>query len=176
MLALSFPEVSAWCDRHGVQISPNGRLGTERPTESLGKIDLPHQPHQLPILVGHLLDIATLLDNSETMLWIVEWRIWNDDITATGIEALQRLRLSTGSSASVEDSPGQIFSPSEHNLAVASCLMPLLFGWDAYIVPASGEPAIFISHDEFFRVELCGPVIKPQVTEILAQWCSSTAV
>ena len=65
----------------------------------------------------------------------------------------ERLRASYGDSRDLDDAPGHVFREYERADCVTFVQLAVMCGWDAYLYgwPAYGK--VFISHDEFVRVE-----------------------
>ena len=65
----------------------------------------------------------------------------------TGSIIIDQMRLAQGEREGLEERPGHIFEPNEVFESHAYLLLPMLFGWDAFLIPEAGDYFVFISHD-----------------------------
>jgi hypothetical protein len=49
-------------------------------------------------------------------------------------------------------------------------LFPLIFGWDSYLIGATSDPIVFISHDEFVQVDISDPAVQLLTMDTLKRW------
>ncbi len=59
------------------------------------------------------------------------------------------LRHAFGEEHSLAESPGHLFRLGEDDHGITFLSVALLFLWDAYLLAAGGEVAVFVSHDEY---------------------------
>jgi hypothetical protein len=69
------------------------------------------------------------------LLWIRARGVWGDFSENTADTIVQTMRLAKGEPESLEKRPGQIFGPEERFEMHSYFVVPLLFGWDAFLVP-----------------------------------------
>jgi hypothetical protein len=65
---------------------------------------------------------------------------------------IEQMRAARGEHKPLIERPGQLFDSSEAIALQSFFILPVLFSWDAYLAPESGEYFIFNSHDEFVYV------------------------
>jgi hypothetical protein len=65
---------------------------------------------------------------------------------------LEQMRAASGEQKPLIEKPGQLFDSSEATALQSFLILPVLFSWDAYLAPQSGEYFVFNSHDEFVDV------------------------
>ena len=61
---------------------------------------------------------------------------------------LERMRTACGEHKPLIERPGHLFDRSEAIALQSFLILPVLFSWDAYVAPESGEYFVFNSHDE----------------------------
>lgn len=156
MHLLTLDEAAAWCRRHGIDTDRGGQIPTLRlTTDCGGTVD-----GTVPARAGAMVAMAQAIlladmpdpdvsDFGGTLLWLVDWGIWNEDSERAGMCSLRLMRhaLSGTSMAPLEESPAHLFSAQEFVAAHALLALPLLYQWDAYLIPASGSSLARISHD-----------------------------
>ena len=59
-----------------------------------------------------------------------------------------RMREALGETRPLIEVPGHVFSPDEFADARAFWTVPIVFGWDAILVPEKSDYFVFNSHDE----------------------------
>lgn len=150
MKRLDYPELAAWCEISGYSVAGGSPilLGPEY----RGQIQLPDNPHALPGLIDDLVALGTV--ETEMVIWISEWNIWNDRSQDIGLRHLTLLvdgYVDTGS-----DGQPHIYllPPPEWRETIALLTVPLLYGWDAYLFFHSGAALVEVSHDGYVDVSL----------------------
>ena len=76
-------------------------------------------------------------------------RNWEIFPSSGHVPLLLRLRQALGEPRPVEEFPACIFAVNEADDAISVMLLSILFFWDCLVVPASGDPVFYASHDEF---------------------------
>jgi hypothetical protein len=96
-------------------------------------------------LVDELVEIQGI--EGERMVWISEWRIWSP------IEiGLRHLSMLTARPMRGPDDPDfhcYLLKNSEWKETIALLSIPLLYGWDAYLLVEGGLTLTRISHDSW---------------------------
>jgi hypothetical protein len=110
-------------------------------------IGLEDKPSSLIGLVDRLIPTWEEIPFAGALLWIRERGIWGDHSEKIGATLIQQMRLSAGTTATLEECPGHLFGPQEIYEAHSSVLLPILFGWDAFLFLPERDYFIFISHD-----------------------------
>jgi hypothetical protein len=150
MRALEFDELAAWCEHSGYRLEdwrPAVRLPEDRATV------LPSGDSQeLAAMIDALVNAESI--ESERLIWISEWQIWNDRSQEIGLRHLNLLVDRLLENANPSQSHIYLFNPAEWREAIALLTVPVLYGWDAYLFFGSGAVLIEVSHDGPIEVSL----------------------
>ncbi|HXZ12793.1 MAG TPA: hypothetical protein VEG64_10395 [Candidatus Sulfotelmatobacter sp.] len=148
MKALMKDEARAWCQSRSVKAAGDGYLYFDTPERHCIAIELPEKPYQLVELANTLLPYGESVPFQGALLWIREWGVWNELVERVGYRVLELTRRLHGQAVSMEQAPGYLFD-AEELVDLEVCLVqPLLIGWDAFMVPQSGDYLVATSHDE----------------------------
>jgi hypothetical protein len=60
----------------------------------------------------------------------------------------ERFRDSYGEHRWLSEAPAYVFSPTEREDVISFVGFAILFLWDCYLVTATGDTGLFLSHDE----------------------------
>jgi hypothetical protein len=101
------------------------------------------------------------------LVWFREWGIWNEYSERAGDRIVATLRrgLIESSAPAISDAPAQVFGPQEFTDAQVLVTVPLIFQWDAYVVPASARCVILVSHDDYIQVDTRSRTVLSRITE-----------
>ena len=140
---------------------------------------LPKAASQLSYLVLYLLQDATVDESSrvsggEYLLWLHDWSIWDNEMRLIGVNLFDRLRLGYGLDVAIEQEPAMLFSGSEIGALISFALIPLVFLWDFYIVPATAEYFVFGCHDEWIGFSGREEAVESALVAELPKWTGST--
>jgi len=91
------------------------------------------------------------------LLWLQTWKIWSEEMDRTGQTMLSGLRREDALAENFDVAPAQLFSGDEFKHAVAEVTVPLLFQWDAHLVPAQSQEICSISHDGYVDLRFRTP-------------------
>jgi hypothetical protein len=151
MRAMASDEAKAWCEKRSISVSDNRflRYGGSKLCFTLG---LPEKPSRLVALAAWLLQRSDETPFQGALLWIRQWGIWSKGSEEAGMKIMEALRQAHGEMKPLKDAPAMLFGPEELRDLHAFFIQPLLFGWDAFMVPVSGEYFSFTSHDELICV------------------------
>ncbi len=83
-----------------------------------------------------------------SMLLLTDWDIWSEQIEEVGQRLLDRMRLGYGIKEPLIQTPTHLFNENEFLDQRAFSVLPLFFGWDAFLIPDHGRYFLFFSHDE----------------------------
>lgn len=83
---------------------------------------------------------------------------------------LEQMRAARGEHRPLVERPGQLFDSSEAVALQSFLILPVLFSWDAYLVPESGEYFVFNSHDESVYVVSGTKQTHEKLFELLRIW------
>lgn len=81
-------------------------------------------------------------------IYFREWGIWNDLDEEMGMCAIRRMRTACGESRGLSEAPVQVFSEVEFPDVRAFWTLPIILGWDAFLIPEGSDYFVFNSHDE----------------------------
>lgn len=130
---------------------------------------LPHRmsPEDFPWYINSLADLGEF--KGQRMVWISDWTIWSpvDD-------GLRHLSMLTGRPFKGKDERDfhcYLFEESNWESVKPILCVPILYGWDAYLLTEGGNSLAEISHDEyvsFAAVE--GSTIGDEWLNSIAKW------
>ena len=131
MQALTHDDALVWCEARSVRVSSSRHLyfTLDSPHSLLLDLPAPNRAHDLAR--------ALLPQPQEALLWIRPRTAWSE---SPGDKLFRGLRVAWGIEQPVAEKPALLFPPSEHSHLLAAILPALLFGWDAYLVPAPFQP------------------------------------
>lgn len=140
-------EAKSWCEARGLTVTVDRYLRYGAESSSCFTLGLEEKPSSLIGLADHLIPTWEDVPFEGALLWIRERRIWGDHSEKTGDVIIEQMRLAAGEKAPLEERPGHLFGGDEVYETHAYFLVPVLFGWDAFLIPESGDYFAFISHD-----------------------------
>jgi hypothetical protein len=165
MRFLTTEEAKVWCEAHGLQVTANRHLKYDIANQHSFSIGLEDKPSRVIALADYLVPTWKDVSFSGALLWIRERGIWGDYSENTGAMIVRQMRLGRGETGPLDLKPGYLFGAEELIELHAYFLIPLLFGWDAYLIPDGAEYFLSVSHDGV--VEAVGRT--PQAIEQLRQ-------
>jgi hypothetical protein len=145
-------EAKSWCEARGLKVTADRYLHYDPGSSSCFTVGLEEKPSSLIGLADRLIPTWEDVPFEGALLWIRERGIWGDYSENTGAVIIGQMRAAKGERAPLEERPGHLFGPDEVYEAHAYFLIPVLFGWDAFLIPESGDYFAFISHDGVARV------------------------
>jgi len=165
MRALTKQEVITWCEGRSIGSTSSGHLYFDQTGPHSLLLTLPTKPYQILYLAWSLLPRRTDGSLDSALLWICQRDIWTEEVERLGERVFDDLRTAWGIKERLADRPGQIYPPEQSSELWMSFVVPMLFGWDAFMVPASQEYFVFNSHDEVISVvtrteELCQELLR----------------
>ncbi len=149
MRALTNDDALVWCEARSVRVSSTGHL--------YFSLDSPHSLLLHPPAAGRADEIvhALLPQPLEALLWVRPHTAWSE---SPGDKLFRGLRAAWGIEQAVAEKPALLFQPSEQSHLLAALLPALLFGWDAYLVPAPFQPqGLESEHSRRTRAAGTGP-------------------
>jgi hypothetical protein len=164
MKFLTEEEVKRWCRHRGVEVTSNKYLFYDRADafclsvviENLSSTDV-------LMLAEYLMPNWIDVPFEGALLWIRERGIWGEFVENTGAQILSQLRFANGDVRPPEESPGSVFAEDEIFGLHSYFILPMLFGWDAFLVPNNADYIVFVSHDGFVGV-VCRTAEKHEET------------
>ena len=136
-----------------MSVTPSGRIVYRDPSYRTLAVMRPPEPARR-IALGFSLLLADVPGEEEEsfdgcLVRITELGIWSPTIERVGYRWLEV--LAPGDDA-LRGTPSVLFASGELVDAQALLALPMLFDWDAYLVPASGRLLLFISHDGLVEI------------------------
>jgi hypothetical protein len=104
------------------------------------------------------------------LIWISEIGIWGDVDEGTGANIMENMIRGHGSSVKFDSDQGYIFDEKELFDARAFWLQPFFFGWNAFMIPRSGEYFVYASHDEVCCIISRTKQVHEMLLEKLSSW------
>jgi hypothetical protein len=148
MKALRKEEVFAWCQQRSVKITSDDYLYFDGQERRCIAIELPEKPYQLVALANDLLPYTQSVPFQGALLWIRQWGVWNELVERVGLRVMEVMRRAHGETRPMGEAPGLLFDRQELVDLQVCFIQPLLVGWDAFLVPESGDYVVATSHDE----------------------------
>jgi hypothetical protein len=169
MKALTAEEARSWCEQRSVIADSEGHLSFSNVRRCIS-IDLPEKPYKLVALANFLLPYSTVDPFRGALLWIRQWGVWDEFVERAGFRVMELLRCTHGETRSLGEAPGYLFEENELVDLQVALIQPLLIGWDAFLVPESGEYIVATSHDETTRITARTSAIHDKVLTDLQSW------
>lgn len=157
MRSLNETGVADWCAKRGIQLR-RGPKGTELSFDDANHcliVRVPESGLRCVALAYVLLMASVREDESEfkgCLFWLRDWEIGSPELDRAGHTVLRWLRLAGREPISWHAQPGELFGPDEVAEAHVALVQPLIFDWDAYLVPDAGEYFVFSWHHEHLFV------------------------
>lgn len=148
MKLLTTEETRVWCEAHGLKVTADLYLHYEVENPHCFTIGLDDKPSRVIALADYL--VPTTQEEvpfGGALLWIRERGVWGDFSENTGAMIVQQMRLAKGETQPLEERPGHLFGPEEAFEMHSYFVLPLLFGWDAFLIPPGKSYFFFVSHD-----------------------------
>jgi hypothetical protein len=180
MTHICIEEFLSWAAQLDIEMTSSSKL-EYKPAGAHGSSLLvtteTRQPSDLILLANRLVLSNHPADDDDSIepytgckLWLKESGVWNEVQEATATEAYEALLRGYGQQLKRE--PVLIFGREERSAAVVFILHMILFGWDAYLVPASGVFLCHISHDGYIQVIPRHPETQSAIANRFGPWTS----
>jgi hypothetical protein len=169
MKALRKEEVRAWCQHRSVQVTSEDYLYFDQVRHCIS-VELPEKPYQLVALANAFLPYTETVPFHGALLWIRQWGVWNKLVEQSGLRVMEVMRLIHGDTRPLQEAPGYLFDSRELIDLEVCFVQPLLIGWDAFLVPVSGDYIVATSHDETTCVLSRTTQIHRRMLEELQPW------
>lgn len=149
MRICTYKECAEWCATHGYPtrqieghiVGPDPHL-TE-PDFRFAMFSIPEDAGRRVALAKHLL---SLLDESaELLVQIGDWAVWP---SGQHMPLFDRFREAFGERRSLVEAPGHMIPNGERDDAVSILVVSVLYLWNCHVLSATGDQALFVSHDE----------------------------
>jgi hypothetical protein len=152
MRFLTTEEARLWCNAHALKVTSSRFLYYEVENMHCFSVGLEDKPYRVIGLADYLVPTWEDVSFSGALLWIRERGVWGDFPENTGDMIIQQMRLAKGETEPLEKRPGHLFGPEELIEMHSYFLIPLLFGWDAFLIPEGKDYFLFVSHDSVVGV------------------------
>lgn len=170
MKPLGDSDAEQWCSEHGIAVSPSGRMlfpdqshrvmALLRAPEASRRVALAHALLCLDSKDGDASDFRGCL------IRITDMDIWSPALDQAG----QRLLAAFPPVTQGATYATWRLDSGEFESAHALLVIPLLFDWDAYLVSASGDYVVFVSHDGPIEISTRTLQLFEETTERLESW------
>lgn len=152
MKLLTQDELEKWLAVNGLTINGDKYLRYREDESHSVTLSLEDKPSRIIALADHLVPTWPDEPFDGALFWIRERGAWDDFSKDVGEVLLRKMRTEHGVSASLEEKPGWLFSSDEIKEMHACLLLPMLFGWDAFLALANKDYFLFVSHDGVVEV------------------------
>jgi hypothetical protein len=146
MRFLTTEEVRLWCGAHGLRVTPNRFLDYDAENIYCFSVGLEDKPSRVIGLANYLVPTWGEIAFEGGLLWIRE-RVWGEYSEKIGTLIIEQMRLGKGETEPLETRPGHAFGSEELFEMHSYFAVPLLFGWDAFLIPEGKDYFLFVSHD-----------------------------
>ncbi|MGB5105340.1 MAG: hypothetical protein WBP29_03800 [Candidatus Zixiibacteriota bacterium] len=170
MKCLTNEEARSWCQTSGLSVSSNLSLYYTPDCPYCLSIRLNDKPSRIIGLADYLIPTWEEVPFTGALLWITQWGIWDDHTEKTGAIIIEKMRLAARESQSIHQRPGHLFEPEELIEMHSYFVLPLLWGWDAFLVPNEKDYFVFVCHDEVAEVVCRTQETCERLRERLASW------
>jgi hypothetical protein len=176
MQVMDDTKAARWCAARSIQAhrqEPTGWLYLAHPGMNHCLIVSIPRNGMRSVALARLLMLDGVLEGEEVnfngcLLWLRDWEIGSPEFDSVGWKLLESLRAVAGHHSSLREDPAQVFEPGELLSAHAALVLPMVFGWDAYYVPAVGESLVYVSHHERLYVVSRTVASKQRIERSLA--------
>jgi hypothetical protein len=148
-----FEQKHSWTT--GIRIDANGELFYDSPEANWIVMSFPETLLRATYVARVISMLGTQGDEAffyGGLLWIRLWDIGSPQLEKSGWRLIERMRMGFGELRPLGTASGHWFRHDEV-VDLAAFIVPcLVYGWDAYVVPANAGCFAFISHDEFWCV------------------------
>ena len=162
-------EVAIWVARRGIE-KRERKLMFSNPHGPWIVFESPVSAKERIALCEDLRLLGNSNESASHLLWISTWRIWSDWFDDFGEFMVDHLRGQPGAVMPLSEKSGHILGRNDAMLATAILWQTLLFNWDAYLVPESGEHIVECSHDELVWVMCKTDEAHEQALTDLSRW------
>jgi hypothetical protein len=173
MKLMTDSEVAVWCAQCGIE-QRGRKLTFSNPYRSWIAIELPALTTERIALSGDLLLLGNSGETGESLIWITTWKIWSTWYDDLGEFVVTKLRAQGGEARPLIDQSGHLLTSGEGVLSTAMLLQTMLFNWDAFLVPSTGDHIIQNSHDELVWISCKSYDAHLLALEQLSRWKPKT--
>ncbi len=169
MKALTKEQAQTWCKARSLAVTGDDYLYFPQSRRCIA-IELPTKPYELVALANALLPYSESVPFQGALLWVRQWGVWNELVERAGFRVMEIMRRLHGDARRPEEAPGYLFDAQELVDLQVCLIQPLLIGWDAFMIPESGDYIVATSHDETTCVLARTPQIHESILAELQPW------
>ncbi len=167
---LTTDEASAWCVARQLRVTAARFLDYDLETVCYFSAKIEERASRVIALGDHMLPAWDAQRFSGALLWIRERGIWGDYSESSAELILRKMRLGVGEVSSLDERPAHLFEENELSEMHSFLLVPLLFGWDVFLVPEGLGYFYFCSHDAVLELIGSAPGAAQPARERLRDW------
>ena len=170
MRILTTQEARDWCWARGLKMTDGRYLRYEPWNASCVTISLEDKPSRVIALADHLVPTWEDVPFRGALLWVRERGIWGDFSEKAAELMVRQMRLGSGETQTLDMKPAQLFEPDELFSMHSYFLIPMLFGWDAFLIPLDEDYYFFVSHDGFLVIVGRADGALEQIRQRVREW------
>jgi hypothetical protein len=170
MKFLTAEEAKTWCHARGLRVTTDQYLQYQSDNPHCFSVGLEEKPSRVIALADYLVPTWEERPFDGALLWIRERGVWGDHSEKIATMIVDQMRFANGQRESLEDRPVQLFASEEMIEMHSYFVIPLLFGWDAFLIPEGREYFVFVSHDGVAEVVSRTAETAEELRERLRNW------
>lgn len=150
MRILTYSECADWCSLHGY---PTRHLEGHivGPEPDLCAPEFRFAEFSLPADAGRRVWLSKFLCSffdppSELLVWLGDWAVWP---SGQHMPLFSRFREAFNEHRPLIEAPGHLVNLTDMDDMVSIVAVATLFLWNCHVLSATGEQAMFVSHNEF---------------------------
>jgi hypothetical protein len=169
MEVLTEDGLQKWCGRlrNAIRLGRHGLLSFTEGDAFSAVIEVPPGGEERIALARSLLTDHTFYGG---MLWIKEWNIGDLQTMSTGWRIVERMRSAMGQPCPLESAPAQLFRLDEFTDAHAFLALVLLWGWQAFWVPATPGYFFYLHHNDKIEINASTDDKLTELSAYLSAW------
>jgi hypothetical protein len=167
-------QVQVWCAARGLEINGSRFLNYGSENLCCFSISLEEKASRVIALADYLVPTWPDVPFAGALFWIRERGVWSDFSENSGAMMLKQMRMAKGGTKPLGEFPGQLFAADELVEFHSYFLLPLLFGWDAFVVPEGKDYFLFVSHDGIVEVVSRRAEILEELRQRVSDWNPKT--
>lgn len=168
MRKLSPEEWQVWLNRNGYEWTRPGLCITQPSRQILDRLPHRTRPSDFPLFIASLAELGGF--EGQRMLWIADWTIWAS-IADDGLRHLSMLTGQPFRGVDEQDFHCYLFEQVEWESVKLALSVPIIYGWDAWLLTEGGQSLTKISHDEYISFSVAeDSSIGEGYLESVARW------
>ncbi len=105
-----------------------------------------------------------------------DWGFWSEAFEQSGLRIIENIRAGLESKEPLLETPGHLLSSSEIIDITGLLIQPMLFQWDAYLIPTDAIYLIEISHECRIRIYCASSDTARHFCDELSNWGAASLV